>query len=408
MTRGEQGSPAAATIRRTAPWWLRTASAVAAPLRCVRALLSRRRAVLVLRLDSFGDALLFTGALSRIRSAFPDCRLSVACRQRTAGFFKRHCEGIDRIIPVPSWRPGLRGIVQKMVCGVKLFSQDYALLLNPTFTSGGLSHQLSAFAAAERKVWFAGNSPVDDVALPAAPESVYTELVPADVGSHELDKTVTFLQAVGVADVHSREDVWPRPKMSVPDEQWAGGMTERLRAMMAEPLVMALCAGAGYRQKDWGAAKYATFLNEFSKRRRTVVALLGTSAECAGLAAVAQGARQGARLQIVDLAGQTTVGQAMALIARCDICVGNDTFGLHAATALDVPSVVIMGGGDFGRWNPWQNAARHATVHSGMACFGCGWRCTQASRVCVESIRVEDVLTAVERVLDFCDVRHGA
>jgi len=97
-------------------------------------------------------------------------------------------------------------------------------------------------------------------------------------------------------------------------------------------------------------------------------------------------------LRIVNLAGMLSVREAAAVIAECDLCVGNDTFGLHAACAVGTPSVVIMWGGDFGRWTPWGDPRRHRMTTARLNCFGCRGTCVHPVPRCVRDVTVADVL----------------
>ena len=99
------------------------------------------------------------------------------------------------------------------------------------------------------------------------------------------------------------------------------------------------------------------------------------------------------------MAGKLTPREAAAVIGECDLCVGNDTFGLHAAVAAGTPSVVIMGGGDYPRWIPWRNPERHRMVVREMDCFGCGWECRYDDYHCVRGITVDEVMREIQMAL---------
>ena len=99
--------------------------------------------------------------------------------------------------------------------------------------------------------------------------------------------------------------------------------------------------------------------------------------------------------QVLNLAGDSSLHQSVALIEQSDLCIGNDTFGLHAAIAVGTPSVVIMWGGDGDRWIPWGDPARHRMVRAAVDCAGCGGECVKERHECMAAITPEMVWECV-------------
>jgi heptosyltransferase-2 len=50
-----------------------------------------------------------------------------------------------------------------------------------------------------------------------------------------------------------------------------------------------------------------------------------------------------AQSSFIDIAGRTNLSEAIALIARCDLFLTNDSGLMHVAGALGVPTVAIFG-----------------------------------------------------------------
>ena len=57
----------------------------------------RRPAILVVKLDSLGDALLFTGALKKLREHYKDHEIVVACSKRSEEIYKG-LPWLDRLV----------------------------------------------------------------------------------------------------------------------------------------------------------------------------------------------------------------------------------------------------------------------------------------------------------------------
>jgi heptosyltransferase-2 len=100
-----------------------------------------------------------------------------------------------------------------------------------------------------------------------------------------------------------------------------------------------LCPGAEYGPaKRWPAERYGALAAALAARGAQVF-LLGSANDAPVCDAVVQASDGAAR----SLAGQTTLDQAIALIAAADIVVSNDSGLMHVAAALDRPQVALFG-----------------------------------------------------------------
>ena len=101
-----------------------------------------------------------------------------------------------------------------------------------------------------------------------------------------------------------------------------------------------MAPGAEYgAAKRWPAEHFASLAAQLA----LPVLLLGSSKEaalCAEITALAQVQRLGA---CVNLAGKTSLDQALALIASAKAMVSNDSGLMHVAAAFGVPQVAIFG-----------------------------------------------------------------
>ena len=103
---------------------------------------------------------------------------------------------------------------------------------------------------------------------------------------------------------------------------------------------------------------------------------------------------------VVNVCGRTTLAQAVALIARVDLFLGNESSLLHIAVAMDRPEVCILGGGHRGQFFPWGDPAKHQGVSVDLDCVGCNWQCKHDKVRCIEEVSVSQVLATVGDMLD--------
>ena len=102
---------------------------------------------------------------------------------------------------------------------------------------------------------------------------------------------------------------------------------------------------------------------------------------------------------VFNFCGRLSLIETVALIKECEFLTGVESAPCHIATAIGVPSVVLTGGGHFGRFVPYSNL--QTLVNKEMDCYGCNWQCKYERVYCMEEIRVEEVVSAVENVSGF-------
>jgi hypothetical protein len=96
----------------------------------------------------------------------------------------------------------------------------------------------------------------------------------------------------------------------------------------------------------------------------------------------------------VNACGKTTLRQTAALLKRCRLGVGADSAIAHMAAALDVPHVVVLGGGHFGRFLPY--SATTSIVCLPLECYGCSWSCKYSVPYCTKEVSPQVLLEAVQ------------
>ena len=111
----------------------------------------------------------------------------------------------------------------------------------------------------------------------------------------------------------------------------------------------ALIPGARWPAKCWAPAGYAQIAGRLIEAGYQV-ALVGSVAETALCQAVLEQTNIGLSQSSssrgnppLNLAGQTTLAELIALLSRCHIVIGNDTGPLHVAAALGRPLVGLYG-----------------------------------------------------------------
>lgn len=177
-----------------------------------------------------------------------------------------------------------------------------------------------------------------------------------------------------------------RPRMQLP---------EGLEITTPEGRLLALCPGAEYGPaKQWPIEKFAAIASAWIHRGSDHhVVVLGSPKEQPlgdalvdivgkGLSATERPEKS---RQLENLIGKTSLLQAFAWIAKCELIVSNDSGLMHAAAALDIPVVAIFGSTDPHHTPPHSEQA--SIVSLNLPCSPCFKRvCPLGTTACLRDI----------------------
>jgi ADP-heptose:LPS heptosyltransferase len=87
-----------------------------------------------------------------------------------------------------------------------------------------------------------------------------------------------------------------------------------------------------------------------------------------------------------------------ALMRELNGILSVDTGLAHVALAQELPTVVLLAGGNPLRFFPWPDAKNHLALTIATPCAGCNNRCTQNEPFCLTMISPSDVVEAFQQV----------
>lgn len=164
----------------------------------------------------------------------------------------------------------------------------------------------------------------------------------------------------------------PPPRLTVSADEVAEAQT---RFGIGAPYAV-LCPGAEY-----GPAKRWPYFKQLAERMSLPSVILGSASDRAAAAGIAG----------KDLAGRTTLDQAIRLIAGADVVVSNDSGLMHVAAALGRPQVALFGSSSPEHTPP--ASARARVLWLRLECSPCFAReCPLGHFRCMKEISVDHVL----------------
>jgi heptosyltransferase-2 len=184
--------------------------------------------------------------------------------------------------------------------------------------------------------------------------------------------------------------------LRLPDE----AVQAAARIMRDGPFI-AVAPGSRWPSKRWhGFAKLCAMLS-----REDRILLVGDAADRAFTQPIARALGD----RCIDIAGNPSLMETAAHIARCRVFTGNDSGLMHLAEAVGVP-VVALFGPTVEAFGYYPSLARSRTIERRLACRPCSRNgsipCPKQTRECLTGIAPPTVAAAVASVMDASSPRR--
>jgi heptosyltransferase-2 len=184
------------------------------------------------------------------------------------------------------------------------------------------------------------------------------------------------------------------------EEAWAAKHLQRL-GLHGPRFLIGFNPGAFFGSaKRWLLHRYALLADRLIGAFHADVLIFGSRAE----RPLAEEIARAMKHTPVILAGETSLRQLMALLARCHLVVSNDSGPMHLAAALGLPLLAIFGSTDeraTGPVGPRTRVVKHA-----VACSPCGLRECPIDFRCMKAVAVEDVAKVAVKLIEEQGVTH--
>jgi len=167
-------------------------------------------------------------------------------------------------------------------------------------------------------------------------------------------------------------------------------------------LCCAIAPGAAFGSaRCWLPDRYGKLASRLRAECGAEVILLGAPPE----AALARAIVQAANGAVIDLVGRTKMAEIPALLAACDLFIGNDSGLTHVAGAVGLPIVGLYGSTDPDATRP--AAARLEIIRQPVSCSPCFLRECPVDHRCMTRIEVDQVFAAAKKWIEQPQRRAG-
>lgn len=160
-----------------------------------------------------------------------------------------------------------------------------------------------------------------------------------------------------------------------------------------EDLLIGINPGASVPHKRWQKEKFAKLADILIENYGAEIIIFGSPKD----EELTEEVINLMKYHPINASGKTTIKQLAALISNCKLFIGNDTGPLHIAVAMKTPVVAIFGPDDPSRTGPY--GKENIIIYKGLPCSPCIRHPTCKDYPCMQQISVEEVLSAVERLI---------
>ena len=283
------------------------------------------RRILVRATNWVGDVVMTLPALEAIRENFPSSSISVLAKPWVVPLLENH-PAVDDVILFRK-REGRTVDLGELIRVVRLIRKhefDLAILFQNAFEAGLLAYLGG--------VKFRLGYNTDGRGLLLTHRVNRSEEV---LKGHQVEYYLSLLRAVGW-EASSRD---PSLYLAEQDREKAWNLL-RSKGLKEGDFLVGLSPGAIFGEaKRWPPERFAKIGDWAVERWKAKVLIMGSRREMHICKALERSMSHSA----FDLSGQTSLGEAAALINQCQFFLTNDSGLMHIAAALGVPTVAIFG-----------------------------------------------------------------
>ena len=343
--------------------------------------LAQAKRILIRTTNWIGDAVMTTPVVRAVRRNFPDAHIGVLAKPWVAPVFNANPH-VDEVLiyDAKGLHKGFSG-KQRQAIKLRQGRWDAGIVLPNSFESALL------FAMARIPIRIGYKTQLRHFLLT---HPVFLDPQLKD-HSHETDHYLRLLKLSGLQIDHSGLEL-----MIDPEDQGRGHDLLRENGIDETETVIGINPGAAFgTAKRWPAERFAQLADLLAEKYNARILIFGGPGE----EDVAQLIETSMTHPPLILSGKTTLGEAMALVDKCNLLVTNDSGLMHIAAALHRPLVAI-----FGPTNPITTGPLdvHAKiVREPIECSPCLKReCPLVHHACMDRI-------SVKRVFEACRLQMG-
>ena len=277
--------------------------------------------ILVIRYGTIGDSIFASAFYRELRNALPDARIDILVDDIAEGVM-RNCPYINKIFYID-------GKYRNFLGYISLFSKyDMVYFLkNDKFFS-----TIAFLAGVKERIGF-------DVKRNRflTLTSAYNE------DRHEIDCYLDLLRISGIPVQNDKTEAW----------------LDRINDSTAKEIVscipnkkIIIQAYSRFPQKNWLDEYWIEVIKYLSNTLQAQVFFVGGAKDIKSYQNITDNIKDELDLLPINMCGKLTIPETISLVNNMDMVIGIDSGIIHAAAALDIPSILLHGPTSLIRWKP--------------------------------------------------------
>ena len=331
--------------------------------------------ILIRGTNWIGDAVLTLPAVASIRAAYPQAHIAMLVKPWVADIYKIFSD-LDEVILYENKYDSSTGVF-RLAQKLKEKKFDAAILLQNAIEAAIIA------VAAGIPVRAGYDSDARGLLLT---HKVHRTREIRKV--HQVDYYLEMTKALGCVPVNREMNL--ETKINLEDAQ----NVVRQYVSETNKMMIGLAPGATYgAAKKWFPERFAETISRINEKFPAQGIILGGR----GDRDTALHVQKSSRTEIINLAGETSLREAVYLISQCRLFISNDSGLMHVAGALNIPTIAI-----FGSTNPVTTAPvgkKSIVVRKEVSCSPCLKKTCPTDFRCMNLISAQDVLSVAENLL---------
>ncbi len=288
---------------------------------------SPRAKIMVRAANWVGDAIMTTPVIRAIRKNYPKAELTVLAKPWVIPVYENN-PYVDKILLYDNSGRHKRGLgTFKLAKDLRAYQFDLAVLMQNAFEAA----LISFFAGIKERLGY--NTDARGLLLNRS-----IKMNPMLKKGHLVDYYIAILKGAGLLDDGKTLDLF----LSSQDKAYADAYLKQTNIDIDRPVIGINPGATGGTAKRWFPERYAQLSERLKKEYNVKILIFGGPADTQLGDYIAKKSNG----SCINIAGKTTLGQAFALIEKCDLFVTNDSGLMHAAVALNVNQVAVIGSTD--------------------------------------------------------------
>jgi lipopolysaccharide heptosyltransferase II len=180
----------------------------------------------------------------------------------------------------------------------------------------------------------------------------------------------------------------------IPEESFRAIKDKLFKENVNLEKIVGIHPGGGWISRRWGTSKYAQLSKRLKNELHSDIVLVGGKEGGSREKGLNEEIISEAGVHIADMTGKLTLKELCAFLKMCKVFVGNEAGPMHIATALNVPSVAILGPTDANRTGPYKGNT--TVIQHKIDCQPCRNR-NCANPKCMQAVTVDKVFEEIKK-----------